>query len=445
MMGNTVKDLEEEIKAYKTQESASKVRPGGNGVQKLPFDPEDTPRAVQKLPFDPEDAPGSVMQYAGSIKDYGDDYMAARAAGDADGMQAANDGANALRIAAGEMPQYATDDINTIRNQNKAPAGFTGSASNVGTHTTSQDTIRAQMNANSKAWHETNDPAERKRLERENIRLAGLLGGTVSFDSRTGTWSGSAEQEDFSYKNAARFTDKYSGRIQSALDSLLGRGKFEYDAESDPLYQQYRQQYTAAGQQAMQDTLGQVSARTGGLASSYAGTASQQAYNNYMAQLANKVPELYQLAYSMYQDELANYRNDLSLLQSLSDSDYNRFNMDRNFDYNVWQGNESQRQWQEGMDYQRGRDAVSDQQWNKTFDYNAERDSVADQQWNKTHDLNWWEAMNQKQQQEISNAFTLWSVLGEADAEVSRILGVPVGTKTTDWRYNLVQMQVMQK
>lgn len=360
---------------------------------------------------------------ANTVKDHGEDYKVGETAGGPKAMQAANDGKNL--------------------NQNKP--GFVGSATTVKTNSASQQSITDRMDENSRRWNEAETQEERDRLHAENRALASQLGGSVTFNPTTGTWSGTAEQKDFSYQNAASYTDKYSDKIQSTLDSLLGREKFEYDAENDPLYQQYKQQYTAAGQQAMQDTLGQVSARTGGLASSYAGTASQQAYNNYMAQLANKVPELYQLAYSMYQDDLANDRSNLALLQSLSDSDYNRFNQDRSFDFDVWQGNESQRQWNENMIRNLMNDN-RDERWRReSFGYQQGRDEIADQQWNKTHDLDWWEAMNQKQQQEISNTFTRWSVLGEADEEVSRILGVPVGTKTTDWRYQQIQMAVMQK
>lgn len=67
-----------------------------------------------------------------------------------------------------------------------------GSAASVSTGTAEQDRIKAQMNANSRAWKDTADPAERERLHAENQRLAAQLGGSVSFDSRTGTWSGQA-------------------------------------------------------------------------------------------------------------------------------------------------------------------------------------------------------------------------------------------------------------
>lgn len=406
---------------------------------------------------------------AKTIKDYSIDYQNARAAGNAAGMQAANEGANALRIAAGELPEYATTDIQTVRNQTKAPQGFTGSSNQVGTNSTSQDTIRGTMQANSRAWHETDDPAEKQRLHKENVRLARQLGGDVRFDAGTGTWSGNAEKEDFSYRNASSYADKYSKQIDALLGDITNRKAFSYDAEEDPLYQQYRQQYTAAGRQAMEDTLGQVAARTGGLASSYAGTASQQAYDSYMAQLANKIPELYQLAYSMYQDDLSNRRADLNMLQNLSDSEYSRYNADRGFDYNVWQGNENQRQWQENMNYQRARDNLADQQWQRNYDYQTGRDLVSDQQWREGQDTNryqWQQGYNldnkefdlttaqfeyQKQQDALDRAYRQdadayeramerWELMGVADATVAKVLGVPQGTQTTDWQYKQAQI-----
>ena len=50
-------------------------------------------------------------------------------------------------------------------------------------------------------------------------------------------------------------------------------------------YKELEGSFVDAGQRAMQDTLAQVSARTGGIASSYAGGAAQGAYNEYMKQL----------------------------------------------------------------------------------------------------------------------------------------------------------------
>mgnify|MGYP003290955548 CR=1 FL=1 len=166
------------------------------------------------------------------------------------------------------------------------------------------------------------------------IRLMNATNDTAGKDtSATQTTSPTQDIPAFSYANAPSYTSKYQEQINSMIDSILNRDAFSYDAESDPLYRQYRDQYTRNGGRAMVDTLGQVSARTGGLASSYAGQAAQQTYNGYMDELNNKVPELYQLAYSMYQDRDKTDRQNLSLLQALEDQDYNRY-LDQLAQYN---------------------------------------------------------------------------------------------------------------
>lgn len=53
---------------------------------------------------------------AKTIEDYQREYQEARKRGDAAGMQAANDGANAIRQSQGQSAQYATSDINKYKN-----------------------------------------------------------------------------------------------------------------------------------------------------------------------------------------------------------------------------------------------------------------------------------------------------------------------------------------
>lgn len=121
----------------------------------------------------------------------------------------------------------------------------------------------------------------------------------------------------------------YDAQYSQQLNGLLNYKPFSYDVNADPLYQQYKEQYTRNGQTAMQDTLGQVSARTGGLASSYANTASQQAYNGYMQALSDKIPDLYQIAYQQYLDEYNRKANGLSMLDSARSTDYGRWQDDQ--------------------------------------------------------------------------------------------------------------------
>lgn len=88
-----------------------------------------------------------------------------------------------------------------------------------------------------------------------------------------------------------------------ALQAYLNREDFQYDVNADALYQRYKDSYVALGKDAMEDTMGQAAALTGGYGSSYAQNVGQQAYNSYLKQLGDVVPELYQLAYDRYQDK----------------------------------------------------------------------------------------------------------------------------------------------
>ncbi len=87
------------------------------------------------------------------------------------------------------------------------------------------------------------------------------------------------------------------------MNQYNSRDPFSYDMASDGLYQQYADQYTRLGNQAMQDTLGQAAALTGGYNSSYSQGAGQQAYQGYLDQLNDIVPELYQQARGLYDQE----------------------------------------------------------------------------------------------------------------------------------------------
>jgi hypothetical protein len=88
-----------------------------------------------------------------------------------------------------------------------------------------------------------------------------------------------------------------------ALQSYLNRPDFRYDANGDALYRHYKDRYTELGKRAMQDTMGQAAALTGGYGSSYAQNVGQQAYQSYLSKADDVIPELYQLAYDRYRDK----------------------------------------------------------------------------------------------------------------------------------------------
>lgn len=121
------------------------------------------------------------------------------------------------------------------------------------------------------------------------------------------------------------WTDPYKDKYMGYLNQYENRDPFSYDFNSDALYQQYKDQYIQQGQMAMMDTMGQAAAMTGGYGNSYAQTVGQQVYNQYLGQLNDKMPELYDRAYGRYQQEGQDMLNMYNAYLGLSDSEYNKY------------------------------------------------------------------------------------------------------------------------
>ena len=88
-----------------------------------------------------------------------------------------------------------------------------------------------------------------------------------------------------------------------ALGDITNRKAFQYDLSNDMLFQQAKEQYQAMGKTAMQDTMGQASAMTGGYGNSYATTASNQAYQAHLTELNNSISDYYAMALGAYNNE----------------------------------------------------------------------------------------------------------------------------------------------
>ena len=204
------------------------------------------------------------------------------------------------------------------------------------------------------------------------------------------------------------YQSQWQAQLNDTINKILNREKFSYDLNGDMLYQQYKDQYTTQGNMAMMDTMGQAQAMTGGYGNSYAQTAGQQTYQNYLQQLNDKVPELYQLALNKYNQDGQDLYNKYSLLGTQEEQDYNRYqnnlaqwqteldrlqnqyNNEREFDYGKYVDDRN-------YQYQVDRDKVADEQWlkeyeealrqyNQNYQYQVNRDKVADSQWQKEFD-----------------------------------------------------------
>ena len=178
--------------------------------------------------------------------------------------------------------------------------------------------------------------------------------------------------------NAAKpgaYESKWQGQINDIIGRILNREQFSYDVNEDALYQQYKDQYVQGGKLAMQDTMGQAAAMTGGYGSSYASTAGNQAYQAYLSQLNEVVPELYGMALDKYNAEGQEMYNQYGLLSDAEGQDYARY-MDG---YNQWL---AERDYATGRyDTERGFDYgkyIDD----RNLDYQTHTDEQ-DQKWNE--------------------------------------------------------------
>lgn len=131
--------------------------------------------------------------------------------------------------------------------------------------------------------------------------------------------------EDKQNAAPADYVSQFGTALDETLQAILQRKSFTYDMNADALYKQYRDQYTRQGKLAMLDAVGQASALTGGYGSSYAEQVGQQTYQGYLAQLNDKIPELYKLALSKYQQEGSDLKDRYSLLSERESADYSRY------------------------------------------------------------------------------------------------------------------------
>ena len=238
------------------------------------------------------------------------------------------------------------------------------------------DFIRKYTEAYNKAYAEgdkagqqaAHDAAEKIRAKYD---YSGGVDGSEYIKLGTGASPAKADTSWLDKLGESSYNYDQSGQISAKLDALLNRTPFSYDAASDPLYQQYRKQYTREADRSAEDVLGKAAVMTGGMPSTAAVAASQQASDYQMSQMTDKIPELQQLAYSMYQDKLSGDRADLNTLIGIEDNNYNRWLADRNYLYQLARDQVGDQQTADALAYQKQQDKMS-------YDYQKERDAIED-------------------------------------------------------------------
>ena len=191
----------------------------------------------------------------------------------------------------------------------------------------------------------------------------------------------------FNTSDAGRpsFDYSYDSEMRALIDQILNSNLADW--KQGDQYAALRDQYAANGEMGMADLLGQVSSRTGGLASSYAASVANQEYNDWMSKLE-------QAAREMYQQDRSDKLNSLGVLSDAYDREYgeygdklNQWNTDRNFAY------------------QQAQDALANQWKQKEWDYNMSQD-----EWNK--------AAQQAEMMASYGDFSGYKALGYTDSQI---------------------------
>lgn len=218
-----------------------------------------------------------------------------------------------------------------------------------------RDYAKAKSGGGSGDWGAVLDAMSKRD---EKISAIGTDGGRSSNDILQELYS--LYYEPYTNETPQWEGSSYDGYLDSAVQKLLGMNYDDW-VQTDQ-YKALLDRYSGYGQQSMRDTLGQVSSRTGGLASSYATTAAQQQYNDYMTRLED-------VARSMYDAERGQLQEDAQLAQRMADRDYNRY-LD----------SLSQANTDRSYQYQLDRDAISDSRYEQEYADSTAADRKSDAQ-----------------------------------------------------------------
>lgn len=191
-----------------------------------------------------------------------------------------------------------------------------------------------------------------------------------------GLYGSTATQTGSAGSGTAGYADPYADRLESALSRLESREPFSYDPESDPVFQSYRDAYRREGDRAAKNSLGDAAALTGGQASTAAVAAASQARDYYNSKVGDVVPELYQLAWQMYQTEQSSLLDEIETLAGLSGAAYDRQTDRLAQDYSIYadQRDFAYNQYQDVLD----REQTAAQDWyDNTYNYDKLSQSAA--------------------------------------------------------------------
>lgn len=201
------------------------------------------------------------------------------------------------------------------------------------------------------------------------------------------------------------FQSQYEDKLNDMYNNLMNKDPFTYNFNEDEMYQLYKDQYITNAKRGMEDTMGYASALNGGYGSSYAQSAAQQTYQNYLNDLNSMIPTLrdeayqewkdrqsdelqkYQLTNDAYNREYGQYRDSMSDWQADRSFAQGMYQDERNFDYNKFAAERNY--W--NSEYWNEKNAEQSTMSDALTNYAEQSQSVTDTQSTSTTDTSYWE------------------------------------------------------
>lgn len=118
------------------------------------------------------------------------------------------------------------------------------------------------------------------------------------------------------------YTDPYGDDLNRMIEEFNNRKAFDYQLNTDQLFLNAREQYMQQGQKAMRDAMGAAATMTGGYGNSYASQVGNQAYQQYLQELNNSIPDFYSSALDKYNAEGQQMLDKINLKDAQRKDDY---------------------------------------------------------------------------------------------------------------------------
>lgn len=201
------------------------------------------------------------------------------------------------------------------------------------------------------------------------------------YDSKSdNVYQQAMKQLEAAKENRPTYAGTFDEQLQQIYDRIMNREDFTFDLNSDPAWQQMKNQHVQQGQMAMMDTMGQAAALTGGYGNTYAQRAGQQAYQQHLQTLTDQIPELYQMALNRYSQEGDRLREQFAMTGELAADEYGKY---QDAEARYWQGVD-RAQAEADTAYDRGQSAwYTEQQLQQQADdtaYARQQDAYTKQQ-----------------------------------------------------------------